>query len=252
MLAAAWLLLTWRLGRHAERRGRRLKATGPPAKARAHGVRAGRAGVDHARDPFGGWSAACSLRWLDRAGDTTVALSPPWRCSWFPAAQHDGKRLLDWPTAVKIPWGMLLLFGGGIAIAKAFDSSGLSTTIGGLVSRPPSLADAGGARHALRRRHVLTGVHQQHGHGEHADAGARRASAANRLDPVLLMIPAAFSASLAFMLPVATPPNALVFGSGRVRIADMVRVGFVLNLVGFVIVTLVCWELLPLVFPAGR
>jgi len=68
------------------------------------------------------------------------------------------------------------------------------------------------------------------------------------LDPRLLMVPATLSVSFAFMLPVATPPNAIICGSGHVRIADMVRYGLVLNLVGVVIVTLACWWLLPAVF----
>jgi solute carrier family 13 (sodium-dependent dicarboxylate transporter), member 2/3/5 len=73
-------------------------------------------------------------------------------------------------------------------------------------------------------------------------------------DPALLMIPAALSASCAFMLPVATRPNAVVFGSGRVRIADMALLGLVLNLIGVVVITLACWLLVPLVIgtaPAG-
>ena len=72
------------------------------------------------------------------------------------------------------------------------------------------------------------------------------------MDPALLMFPATLSNSLAFMMPVGTPPNAIVYGTGRVRIIDMVRYGFVLNLIGVVIVTLVCWQLLPLVFGVHR
>jgi sodium-dependent dicarboxylate transporter 2/3/5 len=68
------------------------------------------------------------------------------------------------------------------------------------------------------------------------------------MDPVLLMFPATLANSLAFMMPVGTPPNAIVYGTGKVRIIDMVRYGFVLNLIGVVIVTLVCWQLLPVVF----
>jgi len=71
---------------------------------------------------------------------------------------------------------------------------------------------------------------------------------ANSLDPALLMIPATLSNSLAFMMPVGTPPNAIVYGTGHLRIGQMVRTGFILNIIGAVIVTLFCWQLLPLVF----
>jgi sodium-dependent dicarboxylate transporter 2/3/5 len=74
------------------------------------------------------------------------------------------------------------------------------------------------------------------------------AANANGMDPALLMFPATLANSLAFMMPVGTPPNAIVYGTGRVRIIDMVRYGFVLNLIGVVIVTLVCWQLMPIVF----
>ena len=69
------------------------------------------------------------------------------------------------------------------------------------------------------------------------------AAAANGIEPAMLMFPATLANSLAFMMPVGTPPNALVFGTGRVRIADMVRYGLVLNLASSAIVTLVCWKL---------
>jgi sodium-dependent dicarboxylate transporter 2/3/5 len=78
------------------------------------------------------------------------------------------------------------------------------------------------------------------------------AAAANHIEPALLMFPATMCNSLAFMLPVGTPPNALVFGTGRVRMAQMVRYGLVLNLAASTIVTLVCWKLLPLVFAGGK
>jgi sodium-dependent dicarboxylate transporter 2/3/5 len=74
------------------------------------------------------------------------------------------------------------------------------------------------------------------------------AAVSNGMEPAVLMFPATLANSLAFMMPVGTPPNAIVYGSGRVRIIDMVRYGFVLNLIGVVIVTLVCWKLVPAVF----
>jgi sodium-dependent dicarboxylate transporter 2/3/5 len=71
------------------------------------------------------------------------------------------------------------------------------------------------------------------------------------MNPAMLMFPATISNSLSFMLPVGTPPNAIAFGTGRVRMRDMVRFGLVLNLIGAAITALVCWKLLPVVFDAG-
>jgi sodium-dependent dicarboxylate transporter 2/3/5 len=74
------------------------------------------------------------------------------------------------------------------------------------------------------------------------------AAMANRMDPALLMFPATLSNSLAFMMPVGTPPNAIAYGTGHVRIIDMVRYGLVINLIGAVIVSIVCWQLVPAIF----
>ena len=132
MLAVAWVVLTWKLARRAERRRRNRRRVDDPAEAHPHRARPHRARLDHARD---------SLRRLvgssigaTQAGDTTVALVAVVVLFLVPSGAGDGKRLLDWATAKQIPWGVLLLFGGGIAIAKAFEVSGLSTSIGELVN----------------------------------------------------------------------------------------------------------------------
>jgi sodium-dependent dicarboxylate transporter 2/3/5 len=75
---------------------------------------------------------------------------------------------------------------------------------------------------------------------------------ANKMDPAMLMLPATFSNSLAFMMPVGTPPNAIAYGTGHVRMKDMIRAGFVLNVVGAIIVTFYCWAFLPLVVHPAR
>jgi sodium-dependent dicarboxylate transporter 2/3/5 len=145
-----------------------------------------------------------------------------------------------------------LLFGGGIAIAKAFDASGLSTSIGSLVDRLqdwPTLAVIGTLSLLVTFFSEFT--------SNTATSNIlmpilAAAAVANKLDPAWLMFPATLSNSLAFMMPVGTPPNALVFGTGRVRIVDMVRYGLILNLASTAIVTLVCWKMLPLVFGTAR
>jgi sodium-dependent dicarboxylate transporter 2/3/5 len=199
--------------------------------------------------PFGGWS-----QWVPQidgkatVGDMTVAVAAALAMFLVPSGEKDGSKLLNWRTAATIPWGVLILFGGGIAIAAAFDSSGLSKIIGeavtGIRDWPP-LALIGVLCLATT---FLSEVTSNTATANILMPILGAAAGANGMDPALLMFPATLSNSLAFMMPVGTPPNAIVYGTGRVRIIDMVRYGLVLNLIGVVIVTLVCWKLLPLVF----
>jgi sodium-dependent dicarboxylate transporter 2/3/5 len=194
--------------------------------------------------PYGGWS---DLFGLNEAGNMTVAIAAALSLFLIPSGEPDGGRLLDWATAVAIPWGVLILFGGGLAIAAAFESSGLSLLIGkavtGIREWPPL---------AIMAVLCLATTFLSEVTSNTATANIlmpilAAAAASNDMEPALLMIPATLSNSLAFMMPVGTPPNAIVYGSGHVRILDMVRYGLVLNLIGVVIVTLVCWKLLPVV-----
>jgi sodium-dependent dicarboxylate transporter 2/3/5 len=206
--------------------------------------------------PFGGWSGLLE-KWLEgsQPGDSTVALVAVLAMFLIPSGERNDQRLLDWPTAVRIPWGILLLFGGGIAIAKAFQSSGLSEAIGGLAvgmgDWPVPLLIATICLAVT----FLTEVTSNTATANVLLPALAAAAQSAELDPRLLMVPATLSVSFAFMLPVATPPNAIICGSGHVRIADMARVGLVLNLIGVVVVTLACSVLLPVVFgtaAAGR
>jgi sodium-dependent dicarboxylate transporter 2/3/5 len=199
--------------------------------------------------PFGGWSV-----WMPQidgkaaVGDTTVAVAAALAMFLLPSGERDGTKLLDWQTAVTIPWGVLILFGGGIAIAAAFESSGLSKVIGETVTgiqNWPTLALIGVLCLATT---FLSEVTSNTATANILMPILGAAAGANGMDPALLMFPATLANSLAFMMPVGTPPNAIVYGTGKVRIIDMVRYGFVLNLIGVVIVTLVCWQLLPVVF----
>jgi sodium-dependent dicarboxylate transporter 2/3/5 len=184
--------------------------------------------------PFGGWSG-----WLDlpQANDASVALIAVVLMAALP--NGEGGRLLRWEAANKIPWGVLLLFAGGISIANAFVQSGLADIIagelGGMVALPKWL---------LIITMCLTVTFLTEVTSNTATASLlmpllAATAVATGISPILLMVPAAMSASCAFMLPVATAPNAIVFGSGKVRIREMARAGFVLNLIGAVIITLV-------------
>ena len=195
--------------------------------------------------PWGGWSLGLGVPMAD---DSTVALLAAVSLFLIPSGEGEGRRLLDWPTAVKIPWGILLLFGGGLAIASAFKTTGLSTVIGGQLVHLrdwPLVAVIGVVCLTVT---FLTEVTSNTATASVMLPVLAAAAAAAHMDPALLMVPATLSASCAFMLPVATPPNALIFSSEKVRIAEMARAGLVLNLVGTLVITLVCWKLLPLVF----
>lgn len=185
--------------------------------------------------PFGGWS-----EWLGlpQANDASVALLAVVLMAALP--NGEGGRLLRWEAARAIPWGVLLLFAGGIAIANAFIQSGLADHIAGAL---------GGFLHLPAWALVLclclavtfmTEVTSNTATASLLMPLLAATAAAGEMNPMLLMVPAVLSASCAFMLPVATAPNAIVFGSGRVRIKDMARAGFVLNLAGAVVITVVC------------
>lgn len=150
------------------------------------------------------------------------------------------RKLMDWETAVELPWGILLLFGGGFALALAFRDSGLSEFLGesfagGIRGLHPLLLVAA----VCMLMTFLTEVTSNTATTEvmlPVLAGTASAMGAN---PLLLMIPATLSASCAFMLPIATPPNAIVFGSGEIEMREMIRAGILLNLIGVLLISLV-------------
>jgi sodium-dependent dicarboxylate transporter 2/3/5 len=188
------------------------------------------------KEPFGGWSD-----WLNIpiAGDSTVALFAVVLMFLIPNGK--GSRLLDWDTAKTIPWGMLLLFAGGIAIAKGFVASGLSQILGDWFS---SLANLPIIVMILTICLVVTYLTEIISNTATATLLmpilAVVASSAG-YDPMVLMIPAAMCASCAFMLPVATAPNAIAFGTGELEIKDMVKEGAILSFILSCLIAIVCF-----------
>jgi sodium-dependent dicarboxylate transporter 2/3/5 len=181
--------------------------------------------------------------WTDLLGignyvhDGTIAMAAAVLLFTLPTSIKKLEFTLNWDWAQRIPWGILLLFGGGFALAAGFQSSGLDLWLGSqfgsfsyksvfilivsvcflltfLTEITSNTATITMMLPVLAAMSVSLGVH-----------------------PFLLMIPATLSTSFAFMMPVATPPNAIVFGSNYVRIADMARIGLVLNLIGIVLIT---------------
>lgn len=190
-------------------------------------------------EPFGGWSA-----WLGATGvgDGTVGLAAV--VTMFVLPNGRGGRLLDWQTANKIPWGVLLLLGGGIAIARGFEISGLSAALGDLLAQLGSLPVLLMIPIICLAVTFMTEVTSNTATTALLMPVLAAAGVAASIDPVLLMAPAVISASCAFMLPVATSPNAIAFATGHVSVSQMAREGLVLNLVGIPVVTLVCYLVL--------
>lgn len=192
--------------------------------------------------PFGGWS---KLLHMPMAQDATVGLAAVVMMFMIPAEpRRDGMArsyLLDWPTARDIPWGILILFGGGIAIAKAFQETGLATEIGQSLQVLSDMHPVVVIAVICFTVTFMTEVTSNTATTTLLMPILGATAIGVGVDPAAFMIPAALSASCAFMLPVATPPNAIVFGSDQITIPQMVRVGFKLNLIGVVIVTAVCY-----------
>lgn len=156
--------------------------------------------------------------------------------------------LLDWNTAVKLPWGILLLFGGGLAVAAGFTQSGLSEWIGKQLTTLQGI-------HIFIVLLVVTGVVIFLTEITSNTATANMMypimaalAVALGVHPFVVMIAAGVASSCAFMLPVATPPNAVVFGSGYLRIPDMAKAGLVLNLIGIILITVAIYFLLPIIW----
>lgn len=164
--------------------------------------------------------------------DGTVAIALALPLFFLPAGPGSRQRIMDWSTTSRFPWQIVLLFGGGFALAKGFTESGLSTWIGSslmaLGGLPPLLLVA---LFCLLLTFV-TELTSNTATTEMILPILAAVALSIDLNPLLLMVPVTLSCSCAFMMPVATPPNAIVFGTNRLRIKDMVRVGILLNLIG--------------------
>ncbi len=184
------------------------------------------------KEPFGGWSGALNL---PSATDASIALLAVVAMFLIPNGRNREK-LLDWETAVRIPWGILILFGAGIAISKAFLTSGLSDLLGNqlvsLCELPPLLMVTLICLAVTFLTEVTSNTATSNLLMPILAAAATQAD----IDHRLLMVPATISASFAFMLPVATGPNAIIFGSNQLTVKQMAREGLALNLIGTVII----------------
>ncbi|RLA18678.1 MAG: SLC13/DASS family transporter [Gammaproteobacteria bacterium] len=204
-----------------------------------------------------GWSQL--LPYPALIDDSTIALCMAMLMFVIPVRSKGAKNttLMGADVIHKLPWDIVILFGGGFALAKGFQVTGLSAFIGeqfsGLAGTPPLMMIVAISSGII----FLTELTSNTATTEMILPVLASVAVAMQTNPLLLMIPATLSASCAFMFPVATPPNAIVFGSGRVKISDMVRAGIVINIFAILIISLmfyligtVIFSLDPNVFPA--
>lgn len=270
MILVTWGILTFRMptpGKDAVNRrffSERLKTIGKPTRSEylMFGMFLATAMLWTFRRPLefgdvtllGGWESVAEWFLFDvlRADeavfpkgfvhDSTVAVAMAILMFVLPGertASGHSQRLMDWPTAQRLPWPILLLVGGGFAIASAFQETGLAEWVGvafaGTVDGWAIWALVAAICFLLT---FLTEFATNVVVVSVIMPVLAEASLKLNIDPRLLMLPAAASASCAFMLPIGTPPNAIVFSSGVLSMGDMARKGLLLNLIGVVLLTL--------------
>jgi sodium-dependent dicarboxylate transporter 2/3/5 len=177
--------------------------------------------------------------------DTIIAVSAAILLFLLPAG--DNKKILDWKDTRKLPWGILLLFGGGLCLADALEKQGIVQMISHLfegMQGNPLLVILMIAGISVVMTEFLSNVAQvtimlpvMLGIAQGLE-----------LPPLVLIIPMTLAASCGFMLPMGTPPNAIVFATGELKIKDMMRTGFWLNLVSVLIITIICYYMVPMLF----
>ncbi|MFQ5494087.1 MAG: SLC13 family permease [Phycisphaerae bacterium] len=189
------------------------------------------------------WELSDGVRPLKGLSDAGIAVVAAVTLFVMPAGRGRGGALLDWAHAVKLPWGILILFGGGLSLGSALQSTGVAAYIGHTVSGFQGLSPV-----TMILLLTATVVFMTELTSNTATTAALlpvvgAAAVGLNLDPLLLLVPTAVAASCAFMMPVATPPNAVVFSSGDITVAQMCRAGFGLNLMGIALITVLMYTL---------
>jgi sodium-dependent dicarboxylate transporter 2/3/5 len=171
-------------------------------------------------------------------GDATIAMIGALALFLIPVRWREGQFALRWEDMSRLPWGVLLLFGGGLSLARAMEATGLALWIGALVEGFRGFPVIGIVLVLAVLFVFLTELTSNTATATMAMPILVAVGLGMGIDPILLMTVAALSSSMAFMLPVATPPNAIVFASEDVTIPRMMRAGLVLNVIAIALVTL--------------
>lgn len=186
-------------------------------------------------------------RFIPFIDDTIIALFGAVLLFIIPSSKKD-ERLMNWETARKLPWGILILFGGGLALAAGFQSTGLAAWLGGSLKSLDNVSFIILLFAVSAMVNFLTEVTSNVATASILLPILGSVALVLGVHPYALMIAATLSASCAFMLPVATPPNAVVFSTGYIQIRQMVRAGFFLNIISVIVIVLALWFLLPLIW----
>jgi sodium-dependent dicarboxylate transporter 2/3/5 len=181
--------------------------------------------------------------------DTIIAMAGALSLFMIPAGNKTNKRerLLEWEDTTKMAWGILILFGGGIALAKALEDVKLMDQLGSFIA---SYATGNVFMMILIVTGISVFLSEVMSNVAQVIVMApviTSVAVALHMDPLLLGIPMTLGASCASMLPMGTPPNAIVFASGHIQIKDMIKSGFVLNIICIILISLFCWLVQPMI-----
>ncbi len=201
--------------------------------------------------------ALTAVLWISRSqlddflpmlSDPGIAIAGALLLFLIPDGEGRGRALMTWKNAERLPWGVLLLFGGGLSLAAAVQDSGLAESIGSLLTAfgawPPFAVVIAVALLIIFLTELTSNIATTA-----TFLPIVAALAVSIGQPALLLaIPAVLAASYAFMMPVATPPNAIVFGSGYITVPQMVRAGIWLNVIGVLIIVVFLYLLMGVVF----
>ena len=192
-------------------------------------------------------------RFMPQIDDTIIAISAAVILFLLPNKNRD-RSILRWDEAVKLPWGILLLFGGGLALAQGFTTSGLADFIGNQMTLLQGIQLFLILLILVAAVNFLTEITSNLATTAMLLPILAPIAVSLNVHPFLLMVGATTAASCAFMLPVATPPNAVVFGSGYLRIPDMVKTGIWMNVLSIILISVIVYFILPVLwgFNAGQ
>jgi len=202
--------------------------------------------------------AATAFSWISRTfllskvlpgiNDTIIAIAGASALFLIPAPSKKDTRLLDWENAIDIPWGVILLFGGGLSIANGFKSTGLAEYVGAQLMALNGLPLLVLILLLIAVVNFLTEITSNVATASMILPILGSMAAAMMIHPFALMISVTLATSCAFMLPVATPPNAIVFGSDMLEIKDMIKAGIWMNLISIVLMSLYVYYMLPILW----